>query len=102
MAKTNFKIAPKPQTALPDEYIEAFEQSGVGNDTKSKNKIIAPANTPPEQTRRLSIDLPESTHLRFKTACSATRRKMSKEIETFILQRIKELENEAGITHKTT
>ena len=49
-----------------------------------------------EQTRRLSIDLPQSTHLRFKTACSATGRKMTREIEDFINRRITELEKEAG------
>lgn len=99
MPKKNFKSAPKPQSALPDEYIEAFEKGGVGNDTPKK--IIEPANTQ-EPKKRLSLDLPETTHLRFKTACSATRRKMTKEIEAFICKRTEELEKEAGIIHKTT
>ena len=99
MAKKNFKSAPKPQSALPDEYIEAFEKGGVGNDTKKET--VAPADTQ-EPTKRISLDIPESMHLRFKTACSATRRKMTKEIKSFIIQRIEELEKEAGITLKTT
>jgi hypothetical protein len=41
-----------------------------------------------------------STHTRFKTACSATGRKMVGEIHDFIEQRIAELETEAGITRK--
>ncbi len=96
MAKKNFKQAPKPQSVLPDEAIKAFEQGGVGNDTKAK--IVPPANTP-EPTKRLTVDISESVHLRFKTACSATRRKMVREIEAFIIEHTKKLEKEAGITH---
>lgn len=48
-----------------------------------------------EKTKRLSVDIANSTHLRFKTACSATGRKMTREIEEFILRRTKELEKEA-------
>ncbi len=99
MAKKNFKQAPKPQNTLPDESIEAFERGGVGNDTKERT-VIQPNTLEP--TKRLSIDLPESTHLRFKAACSATRRKMTKEIEAFVLKRIEELEKESGISHKHT
>jgi len=50
--------------------------------------------------KRLSLDLPASMHTRFKTACSATGRKMSAEIQGFIEQRIKQLEEEAGIFRK--
>ena len=60
----------------------------------------APAPTKTEPTKRLSLDLPQSLHTRFKTACSATRRKMGNELQTFIATRTEELEKEAGITHK--
>jgi hypothetical protein len=50
--------------------------------------------------KRLSLDLPESKHRRFKTACSATGHKMVQEIEAFIDTRIAELEAQAGITRK--
>jgi len=47
-----------------------------------------------EPTRRLSIDLPESLHRRFKTACSKTDKKMLAEVTHFIKRRTAELEKE--------
>lgn len=38
--------------------------------------------------------------MRFKTACSATGRKMVSEIQEFIERRTAEMEEEAGITRK--
>lgn len=96
MSKKTFSAAPKPKQ-LTDDQILAFEQGGAGHDTKSSSKQ-KPA--PVEATKRLSLDLPESTHTRFKTACSATGRKMVSEVQTFIDERTKELEDEAGITRK--
>jgi hypothetical protein len=48
----------------------------------------------PEPTRRLSIDLPESLHRRFKTACSKTDKKMLAEVTNFIKRRTAELEKD--------
>jgi hypothetical protein len=45
---------------------------------------------------RLTIDLPEPVHTRFKTACAMTKRKMVDEVRGFIEQRVAELEGEAG------
>ena len=45
---------------------------------------------------RLTIDLPESAHTRFKAACAMTKRKMVDEVRGFIEQRTFELEAEAG------
>jgi hypothetical protein len=98
MAKKNFQSAPKTKNAVSLEAIEAFESGGAGHDTP--NKKVTPANKSQEPTKRLSIDLPQTMHLRFKTACSATQRKMTKEIEAFISGRTTELEKEARITHK--
>lgn len=98
MAKKNFQSAPKPKSSVSPEAIEAFEKGGAGHDTPAK--VVKPANAPQEPTKRLSIDLPETMHLRFKTACSATRRKMTQEIEAFISGRTEELEKEAGIIRK--
>jgi hypothetical protein len=99
MAKKNFQSAPKPQSTVSRETIEAFEKGGVGND-KGK-KTVKPATTGVQElTKRLSIDLPETVHQRFKTACSATSRKMTQEIEAFITKRTTELEEEAGIIRK--
>ncbi len=92
----NFAAAPKPRQPT-DDQITAFEQGGVGYDTKPSNvgspkvvKVEAP-------TKRLSLDLPTSMHTRFKTACSATDRKMVREVMDFIERRTAELEERAGI-----
>jgi hypothetical protein len=99
MATKTFSQAPKPK-ALADSDIAAFEQGGIGHDNGSvagKSRSKAPAQEP---TKRLSLDLPESKHRRFKAACSATGHKMVAEIEAFIDARTTELEAEAGITRK--
>ena len=97
MAKKNFQHTPKPANQPSDEQIAQFVSGGAGQDNKPhSHKTTNVGNGKTEQTRRLSIDLPQSTHLRFKTACSATGRKMTREIEDFINRRITELEKEAG------
>ena len=56
--------------------------------------------SPPEHVepvKRLSVNLPESLHLRFKTACSATRRRMVSEVLDLVERRTAELEEEAGL-----
>ena len=50
-----------------------------------------------EPTKRLSVNLPESLHTRFKTACSATNRRMVREILGFIARRTEELERETEL-----
>ena len=52
----------------------------------------------PERIKRLSLNLKESMHTRFKTACSATNRKMATEIQEFVERRTLELEEEAGLS----
>jgi hypothetical protein len=98
MTTKTFSKAPKPRQPTPDE-IAAFEKGGTGHDTG----LMSPERTVrklQERTKRLSLDLPESKHRRFKTACSATGHKMVQEIEAFIDMRTAELEAEAGITRK--
>ncbi len=98
MAKKNFQTAPKPSNSVSLENIQAFERGGAGNDQNTQTH--KPANVGKgEPTKRLSVDLPLNTHLRFKSACSATNRKMVKEVEAFIVMKTAELEKEAGITH---
>ena len=100
MAPKTFSQAPKPKP-LTDYDITAFERGGVGHDNGTlARKRPAQIEPPQERTKRLSLDLPESKHRRFKTACSATGHKMVQEIEAFIDTRITELETEAGITRK--
>ena len=97
MAK-NFAQAPKPKPLTAD-IISAFERGGAGQDTQthipSKVGKVEPTTTEKQEpTRRLSIDLPESLHRRFKTACSKTDRKMLAEVAEFIRRRTDELERE--------
>lgn len=102
MSKKTFTAAPKPKQPTADA-IDAFEQGGAGHDqtpARAAPAAAMPPEKPAEPTKRLSLDLPASTHRRFKTACSATGRKMVSEIQEFIEQRIAELESEAGISHK--
>lgn len=100
MATKTFSTAPKPKQPT-DDQIAAFEKGGLGHDngslTKAKSERKAPIQ---EATKRLSLDLPESKHRRFKTACSATGHKMVQEIEAFIDARTAQLEAEAGISRK--
>lgn len=98
MSRKTFASAPKPRQPTDDQIL-AFERGGAGHDTTAQEP--APTKlTPTEPTKRLSLDLPASMHTRFKTACSATNRKMVAELQDFIEQRTIELEQEAGIYHK--
>ena len=99
MSKKTFSAAPKPKQQPTDDQILAFERGGAGHDTTRADKPVA-KTMPDEPTQRLSLDLPASLHTRFKTACSATDRKMVGELQAFIEQRTQELEEDAGITRK--
>ena len=88
MAAKNFKTAPKPKTPAP-EQIDAFVNAGSGTDTKEPDRAG-------EATKRLSIDLPESLHTRFKVACTKAHTKMAGEIIAMIEKRTNELEKETS------
>jgi hypothetical protein len=68
-------------------------KAGTGEPTEVVEGKLTEAGRQ-ERTRRLSVDLPESWHRRFKTACSKTDRKMLAEVTAFIKNRTIELENE--------
>ena len=99
MSKKTFSAAPKPKQQPTDDQILAFERGGAGHDTTRADKPVA-KTMPDEPTKRLSLGLLASLHRRFKTACSATDRKMVGELQAFIEQRTQELEDDAGITRK--
>lgn len=99
MSKKTFASAPRPRQPTADE-IDAFEKGGAGHDRSSAPATSITPKKPAEPSKRLSLDLPASTHMRFKTACSATGRKMVSEIQDFIERRAEELEDQAGITRK--
>ena len=63
---------------------------------KSPSRGI-PRNHTSEPVKRLSLNLPESLHTRFRTACSATNRKMMSEIQELVAHRTEELEEQAGL-----
>jgi hypothetical protein len=93
----SFTQAPKPRQLTP-ETITAFEQGGAGQDTQnripSKDEKREPTNAgKQEPTRRLSVDIPQSLHRRFKTACSRSDKKMVVEVAEFIKRRTAELED---------
>jgi hypothetical protein len=96
MSKT-FAQAPKPKP-LSAEIITAFERGGAGQDTqthippKPAKREPAKAAKKDEPTKRLSIDLSQSLHRRFKTACARADKKMIDEVENFIKRRTAELE----------
>jgi len=103
MSKT-FAQAPKPKP-LSAEVITAFERGGAGQDTqthispkpeKREPAKAAEAKAPEkaEPTKRLSIDLPQSLHRRFKTACAKSDKVMTDEVEAFIKRRTAELEKD--------
>jgi hypothetical protein len=97
MSKT-FAQAPKPKP-LTAEVITAFERGGAGQDTQTHISTKVEKREPvkaekAEATRRLSIDLPESLHRRFKTACSKRDKKMIDEVTKFIERRTGELERD--------
>ena len=47
-------------------------------------------------TKRLTIDVPEDNHTRFKALCAMQKKKMAEEINAFIAQRIAEAEERAS------
>lgn len=74
-----------------DEKVEILESVN----TEDRN----PADTETQKavsTVRLTIDLPEGVHTRFKAACAVTRRKMVEEVRLLIERRTAELEGETA------
>jgi hypothetical protein len=92
-ADTHSQVTANPETrndANLQERIHGNTEIPEGGNTLSS----IPANQE-EAIVRLTIDLPESMHTRFKAVCAATRRKMVQEVRTFIELRTCELESEA-------
>lgn len=99
MSKKTFTTAPRPRS-LSAEEIDAYVSGGAGHDTAAMPR---PEAAPRAQagaagaggpSKRLSLDLPEELHRRFKAACAATGRKMGAELAVFIEARTAELEAE--------
>ena len=67
MAQKNFATAPKSAKQPTDEQIAEFERGGTGHDKHSQraSKPTA-AKVKTEPTKRLSLDLPQSLHTRWR------------------------------------
>lgn len=52
------------------------------------------AAEPPGPTKRLTVDIPEENHTRFKALCAMQKKKMAEEVNAFIAQRLAEAEGQ--------
>ncbi|MDP2622098.1 MAG: hypothetical protein Q8P46_18305 [Hyphomicrobiales bacterium] len=73
----------KDDSAAPQKHGNTETSKAADTETRTLEAIV-----------RLTIDLPESAHTRFKAACASTRRKMVDEVRDFIEQRTAELEGD--------
>jgi hypothetical protein len=86
---------PIGRSALVETVTPALPRSPVQVPAKGHRSLwVTTKPGKAEPTRRLSIDLPESWHRRFKIACTRTDKKMIDEVSEFIKRRTLELENE--------
>lgn len=90
MSKKSFKAAPKPDEKQTAEAIDRFVSSGPGKDSGSVNTGTQKAVNN-EPMKRLTVDMPKSLHLRFKSLCAQHDTKMNDEIRQFIERRCDEM-----------
>lgn len=90
MSKKSFKTAPRPEEKQTAEAIDRFVSSGPGKDSGSVNAETQKAVND-EPTKRLTVDMPRSLHLRFKSLCAQHDMKMNDEIRQFIERRCDEM-----------
>lgn len=90
MSKKNFKTVPQPKPVAQSD-LESFVQGGHGKDDKSAN-TEKQKTVKAEPTRRLTVDMPKSLHLRFKSLCARHELKMNDEVRQMIEARCLELE----------
>jgi hypothetical protein len=90
---TNVGSAEVVVADLQPTNVERGEPTNAGKG-KSTNTGLGIATKGTERTRRLSIDLPESWHRRFKIACTRADKKMIDLVTEFIKRRTLELEKE--------
>ena len=79
MSKKNFASSPKPK--LSNKEISAFEKQGAGHDTQTHISTLPQSNKP---TKRLSIDIDEDLHRKFKSICGLDGKTMKEYILLFI------------------
>jgi hypothetical protein len=82
----SFKTAPTPTRQPTSDQIVAFVTKG------QQAEAAAVAAGAKEPSARLSLDVPEALHSRFKAACARHRLKMTGELLAFMERRAAELE----------
>lgn len=87
MAKT-FKSAPRPAAQPSVDQMAAYVRGGAGKD-----------RTDDEPTARMSVDLPESLHRRYKAACVLAGVRMSADVAAWVEKRVGELEAKSTKLH---
>jgi hypothetical protein len=87
MSPKTFASAPKPTA----DAIATYERRGLGHDTQPHKPTKVGTGEP---TKRLSIDMPASLHLRLKVACARHGLSMVGEAIAFFERRTAELESQ--------
>ncbi len=104
--KKSFKNAPKPTSGQLAPELLAFasgedvEQPETRRSrvTDARKYMVQKMKEEREATSRLSIDLPESLHRRYKAVLASNGLKMRSELVAFIELRVQELEKQAPPT----
>jgi hypothetical protein len=94
---TRAHISPIVENSIPTNVgdVAGGDPTNVGKVKATNTGLgIATKDGKAERTRRLSIDLLESWHRRFKIACTRADKKMVDEVTDFIKRRTVELEKE--------
>ena len=92
MSKKNL-TKPIPNKQPTSDEIDTFVRGGAGRKTEKQSSVNTESKTSvkPEYSR-LTVDLPQAQHRRFKIACTVAGAKMNDEIRRFIDRRCAELE----------
>lgn len=85
------QVSRKGGNTEPRTSVDTHARNSVDTET---SKIVKEDGSRAELIVRLTIDLPESLHTRFKASCAISRRKMVEEVRRFIECRTAELEGE--------
>ena len=84
---------PQPKRQPTSQQIDAYVKTGTGKDTAKQIPVYTESRiSVKDEISRLTVDLPKTTHRRFKIACAVAGTQMNSEIRQFIERRSRELE----------
>ena len=84
---------PQPKRQPTSQQIDAYVKTGTGKDTAKQIAVYTDTHiSVKDKISRLTVDLPKTTHRRFKIACAVAGTQMNSEIRQFIERRSRELE----------